>query len=162
MPAAVVCHQVGGNEFISSGLCLHVSFVSSLSETGALSGEEATVINFKILAIAAAVLGSAVLTGPTPSQAIPLPTPMKIDAASDGNFVQVYYRHCRYGRCYPRYSHYRYYREYQPYYADNCWPCYGYYQLRVSSYRRSYGYPSFGRYYERPCFGPGPRLYFGY
>jgi hypothetical protein len=140
------------------------------------------VINFKTLAIAAAVLSSVVFAMPTSSQAMPQAAPVKIDAASNGNLVQVYYRrHCQHGRCYARYHRYGHYHEYQRSYYDNCppydgyyrsyygadrpgcdRPCYGYYRPYASYYRRSYGYPSFYRYYERPCFGSGNRLYFGF
>jgi hypothetical protein len=119
------------------------------------------VINFKTLAIAA-VLSSVAFAMPSSSQAMPQAAPVKIDAASNGSLVQVYYRYCQYGRCYAQYHRYGHYHKYQRSYYDNCRPCYGYYRPEASSYRRSYGYPSFYRYYERPCFGPGPRLYFGY
>ena len=104
-----------------------------------------TVINFKTLAIAAAVLSSVVFAMPTSSQAMPQAAPVKIDAASNGNFVQVHYRrYCRYGRCYARYHRYR---EYQRSYYDSCPPYYGYYLPHYgadrpckSYYRRYYGY----------------------
>lgn len=119
-------------------------------------------INFKTLAIAA-VLSSAVFAMPTSSRSMPQAAPVKIDAASNGSLVQVHYR--RYGRCDAQYQRYGRYRKYQRY--DNypsydgyygadrpsCYrPCYAYYQPQASSYRRAYGYPSFYRYYEVPCF----------
>jgi hypothetical protein len=126
-----------------------------------------TVVNFRTLAIAVAVLSGVVFAMPTSSQAMPPVVPVKIDAASNGSLVQIYYRrYCRYGRCYAQYRRYGY-REYRRSYYDNCQPydgyygadrpccyrpCYGYYQPQASSYRRAYGYPSFYRYYERPCF----------
>lgn len=124
-------------------------------------------INFKTLAITAAVSSSVAFAVPTSSQAMPQAALVKIDAASNGNLVQVHYR--RYGRCYARYHRYR---EYQRSYYDSCppyygyylphygadrpcksyyRPCYGYYRPSPSDYRRSYGYSPFYRYYERPC-----------
>jgi len=76
------------------------------------------VINFKTLAIAAAVLSSVVFAMPTSSQAMPQAVPVKIDAASNGNLVHVYYR--RYYRRYygydPCYS--RIHRYYQEHYRE--------------------------------------------
>jgi hypothetical protein len=109
------------------------------------------VINFKTLAIAAAVLSSVVFALPTSSQAMPQAAPVKIDAASNGNLIQVHSRrYCRYGRCYARYR----YREYQRSYYDSCPPYYGYYLPHYgadrpckSNYRPYYGY------YRRPWLG---------
>jgi hypothetical protein len=113
------------------------------------------VINFKTFAIAAAALSSVVFAMPTSSQAMPQAAPVKIEAASNGNNVQVYYRrYYRYSRCYARYhryyhEHYRpcddYYRSYYGYYR----PYYGYYQ------RPYYGYHPYYGYYERPWLEPG-------
>jgi hypothetical protein len=121
------------------------------------------VINFKLLAIAAAVLGSVTIAMPTSSQAVPQAVPVKIDAASDHNLVQVYHRYYRYGRCYARlhryyHEHYRpcddYYRLYYGYYRPYR-PYYGYYR----TYRPYYGYYP---YDDRPWIGPGMGLSFGY
>ena len=92
-------------------------------------------IYFKALAIAAVVFCSVAL--PTSSQAMPQAALMKINAASNGNLVQVHYRrYCRYGRCYA-YKRYGHYREYQRSYYANCPPYYGYYR------------PNYGA--DRPC-----------
>src|SRR5688572_22438509 len=65
--------------------------------------DDLAVINFKTLAMAAAVLSSVVFAMPTSSRAMPQAAPVKIDAASNGNLVQVHYRrYCRNGRCYVR------------------------------------------------------------
>jgi hypothetical protein len=104
------------------------------------------VINFRTLAIAAAISTSVIFVMPVSSQAMPQAATVKIDAAGNGNLVQVHYRkrYCRYhryGRCY-RHARYRYryrYRYYDPYYE----PYYGYYQPY-------YGYYP---YYRRPYWG---------
>jgi hypothetical protein len=113
------------------------------------------VINFKTLAMAAAVLSSVVFAMPTSSQAMP-PAPVKIDAASNGNTVQVHYRrYCRNGRCYARYHRYReHLRSDYP-----CPPYYGYYLPRYGADRpcKSYYRPYYG-HYRRPGLG----LYLGF
>ena len=123
-------------------------------------------INFKTSAIAAAVLSSVVFAMPTSSQAMPQAAPVKIDAASNGNLVQVHYRrYCRYGRCYGRYQryglyheHYRpYYGYYRPYYGYYRRPYYGYYQQPY------YGYYPYNGYYGGPYWGgPSIGLYFSF
>ena len=104
-------------------------------------------INFKTLAIAAAVSTGVFFSMPVASQAMPPAVPVKIDGASNGNFIQVYYRrYCpygyyrRYGRCY-RYARYHRHRYYRPYYGGYYRPYYG-------------GYPYY-RYHRRPFFGFG-------
>ena len=112
--------------------------------------------NFKTLAIAAVLSSGVVFAMPAASQAMPRVAPVKIDAASDGNLVQVYYkrRYCRYGRCY-RYARYHRYRYYRPHY--------GYYRP-YRYYRPYYGYYPYNGYYGRPYWGgwggPGIGLYF--
>jgi hypothetical protein len=107
------------------------------------------VINFKTLAIAAAVSSGVFFSMPVASQAMPPAVPVKIDGASNGNFIQVYYRrYCpygyyrRYGRCYRYARYHRYYRPYYGYYR----PYYGYYRQPYYGY-----YPYYG--YRRPFFG---------
>jgi hypothetical protein len=113
------------------------------------------VINFKILAIAAAVLSSVVSAMPSSSQAMLQAAPVKIDAASNSNLVQVHYRYCRYGRCYAGYHRYR---EYQRSRYDNCPPYYGYYlpyygaDRPCKSYYRPYYRYRYYPYYRRPRF----------
>jgi hypothetical protein len=105
------------------------------------------VINFKTLAIAGTVLGSVVLACPSSSQAMPQAAPVKIDAASNDNLVQVYYRrYCRQGRCDVRYRHYGHYRESHPPY---CPPEYGYYTPYYGADRpcKAYYRPGYYRYY---------------
>jgi hypothetical protein len=99
------------------------------------------VINFKTLTVAAAVLSSVVFAMPASSQAMPQAAPVKIDAASNGNLVQVYYRgYCRDGRCYAPYHRYVHYHEhYRPYYGYYR-PYYGYYRPHYDYYRPYYGY----------------------
>lgn len=109
-------------------------------------------INFKTLAIAAAVLSGVVFAMPTSSQAVPHAAPVKIAAASNGNLVQVHTRrYCRNGRCYDRYHRYSRYREYQRSFY-NCPPFYGYYLPYYGSDRpcRSYDRPYYRahRYYR--------------
>jgi hypothetical protein len=116
------------------------------------------VINFKTLAIAAAVLSSVVFAMPRSSQAMPQAAPVKIDAASNGTLVQVHYRrYCRYGRCYARDHRYR---EYQRSYYDSCPPYYGYYRPHYgadrpckSNYRPDYSYYPYYGHYRRPWLG---------
>lgn len=82
-------------------------------------------INIKALAITAAVLSGVVLAMPISSRAMPQTAPVKTDAASAGNLIQVHYRrYCRHGRCYARYHRYR---EYKRSHYDYCPPYYGYY-----------------------------------
>jgi hypothetical protein len=118
--------------------------------------DDLTVIKFKTLVMAAAVLSSVVFAMPTSSQAIPQTAPLKIDAAGNGNAVQIHYRrYCRNGRCYARYHRYReYYRSVYP-----CPPYYGYYLPFYGSDRpcKSYYRPYYG-HYRRPGIG----LYFGF
>jgi hypothetical protein len=112
------------------------------------------VINFKTLTIAAAF--SVVFAMPNSSQAMPQAAPMKIDAASNGNLVQIHSRrYCRHGRCYVRYHRYReHLRSSYP-----CPPYYGYYLPRYGADRpcKSYYRPHYG-YHGRPGVG----LYFGF
>jgi hypothetical protein len=110
------------------------------------------VINFKTLAIAAAVLGGVAFALPTSSQAMPQAALVNIQAASNSNLVQVHKRrYCRDGRCDDRY--YRY-REYQRSYYDMCPPYYGYYlpyygadRPCKSYYRPYYRYYPYHRHY---------------
>ena len=93
--------------------------------------------HFKTLAIAAAVLSGVVFAMQTSSQAMPIATAVKTDAATGGNLVQVHSRrYCRYGRCYDRHRH-GHYSEYKRSYYDRCPPYYGYYL------------PTYGA--DRPC-----------
>lgn len=64
-------------------------------------------VSIKVLAVAAAVSAGVVLAMPAPSQAMPQAAPVKIDAATNGNLAQVYYRHRH---------HHRYYRHYYGHY----------------------------------------------
>ena len=107
-------------------------------------------INFKILTIAAAVFGSVVFAMPISSQAMPQTEPVKIDAADNGNLVQVHYRrYCRYGRCEARYQRYReHLRSSYP-----CAPYYGYYLPRYGSDRPC-------KSYYRPYYRSSP--YYGH
>jgi hypothetical protein len=121
------------------------------------------VINFKTLAIAAAVSSAVVFALPASSQAMLQAAPVKIDAASSDTLVQVHYRkrYCRYGRCYGRYRYSRYRYRY-PHYGHYR-PYYGYY--RPYHYRPYYGYYPYNGYYGRPYWGgwgggPGIGLYF--
>ncbi len=101
-------------------------------------------LNIKTLAMATAISAGAVFAMPVGVQAMPQSSPVKVDAASNSNIVDVRYRkhwnrwsrYCRWKddwRCYrPRYSRYYYrYRYYDPYYE----PYYGYYR----PYHRYYG-----------------------
>jgi hypothetical protein len=123
--------------------------------------ESCYVINLKTLAIAAAALSSVVLAMPASSHAVLQAAPVKIDAASNGNLVQVdYRRYCRHGRCDARYHRYR---EYQRSYYDLCPPNYGYYMPYYGSdrpckshYRPDYRY----RYYPYFSHSRGPWLEF--
>jgi hypothetical protein len=112
------------------------------------------VINFKALTVAAAF--SIIFAMPTSSQAMPQAAPMKIDAASNGNLVQIHARrYCRYGRCHVRYHRYReHLRSSYP-----CPPYYGYYLPRYGADRpcKSYYRPHYG-YHRRPGVG----LYFSF
>jgi hypothetical protein len=118
--------------------------------------DDLTVNNFKTLAMAAAVLSSVVFAMPTSSRAMPQAAPVKIDAASNGNTVQVHYRrYCRNGRCYSRYHRNReHLRSDYP-----CPPYYGYYLPRYGADRpcKSYYRPHYG-YHRRPGVG----LYFSF
>ena len=99
-------------------------------------------INFKTLTFAAAVLSSVVFAMPISSQAMPQAAPVKIEAASNGNLGQVYYRgYCGYGRCYAPYHSYSHDHErYRPYY--------GYYR-------------PYYRYYRPYCYHPVIMIYPG-
>ena len=108
---------------------------------------------FKTFAIAAAVLTSVVFTMPTSSQAVPQAAPVKIDAASNGNLVQVYHRtYYWYDRCYARVHRY-YHEHYRA--CNDYYPYYGYYRPYYGYYTRPYysDYPYYGYY------GPGIGLY---
>jgi hypothetical protein len=112
-------------------------------------------MDLRILAIAAAVLSSVVFAMPPSSQAMPRAAPVKIDAASNGNLVQVRHRrYCRYGRYHVRYHRHGNYREYQRSHYSNCPPYYGYYLPRYGSDRpcKSY-YRTYYRSSKRPWFG---------
>jgi hypothetical protein len=114
------------------------------------------VINLKTFAMACAILSSVVFAMPSSSQAMPQTVPVKIDAASNGNLVQVHSRrYCRHGRCTVRYQRYREHKRS----SYPCPPYYGYYLPRYGADRpcKSHYRPYYS-HYRRPGIG----LYFGF
>jgi hypothetical protein len=113
--------------------------------------EDLIVLSIKTLAMATAVSAGVVFAMPVSSQAMPMSSPVKIQAVNDGNIVTVNHKkhwkkwawYCRHHDDWRCYRHHRRYARYRLYYDE---PYYGYYEP----------------YYYRPYYyRPGTGLYFG-